>query len=238
MCREHESVVVVCPPGLPCRRSRGGRQCGLSAWTCIASSARWRSRRRAGCARRGGSGPGGRSSSCLRRASARMTRSRSSRRAARWRSRASSRRTWRGSWSSTRRSCARSRRRRRRPTGSTRGGWRSCWPRASWPRSGARTSRPGRCGAWSRGGRSWCDSAAGPRTRSRPRCSATCSIGPASTTSPARGAGASSRALSCPTTSAKPSRAVCARSISSTRRSLRSTARWPRRRSVPARCAG
>ena len=70
------------------------------------------------------------------------------------------------------------------------------------------------------------------------RCNATCSTGPASTTSPATGAGASSRALSCPTTSAKPSRAVCARSISSTRRSPRSTARWPRRRSVPARCAG
>src|SRR5215211_7380113 len=51
-------------------------------------------------------------------------------------------------------------------------------------------------------------------------------------------AGVSSRPSSCPTTSAKPSTAVCARSISSTRRSLRSTARWPRRRSAPRRCAG
>src|SRR5215217_1178717 len=77
--------------------------------------------------------------------------------------------------SSTRRSCARSQRPRPRPTASTPGGWPSSWPLAIWPRSGAPTSKRAPCGASSLAAPSWCASARGPRTRSPPPCSATCS---------------------------------------------------------------
>ena len=103
MCREHESVGVVCPPGLPCQRREeeaGNEIHRLGRPPRVLRGGDRQRRERS--ARPGGSGPAGRSWSCLRRALAQTTRSRSRRRAARRRSPRSCARRSRASSSSTR----------------------------------------------------------------------------------------------------------------------------------------